>query len=910
MKTEVLVDNVVPFQGSSVRESDADLAANDHILKQALERAESLVAPYWPLRTFIAVNSLHGWEHKHFRKATADAESIFGSQSFLPAAEYQALYRKGVIDDGALELVLTQSLGTAVSLNSTVFTVGGKAGFSGAALAKNLLLCGETPAAESIPFDAAAVGVRCTLSEFIDATYGTLLMKTIEEQSIKWCSAFFDEGVAAWTLPGRERGLFAAFKDLVGFETVLNPLGVRQQKLLAESLPINSVAAVRYLLCLLKIPFPLWEGYLCRLTARLPGWAGVIRHRASQQAAPEKGIYAAQNSDLLAILLTYEYLLITAFAKEKLNKSGDYSGIVGEQRVSLQKEARTQNASGAADSRRQVVVPRVKAALKKLGHGFEELSQAESEKVIEFSLQIVDYLDQNNCYLWLQAHEETYRNKLRAQLPKHVAQRRVKTRPAAQGVFCIDVRSEAFRRHWEASGNYETFGFAGFFALALNHKALGQSERTAQCPVLLSPKYEVDEVSCDTLQKTTHFEESQERSRQWAHVVHGTKGSPVSAFAFVETFGALFLGPLVAKSFLPQKLAQVAQRRRLHVRPQTKLLSNMSIDNQVAVAETALKMMGFVDNFAPVVLIVGHGSSTANNPYAGSLDCGACGGNQGAPNARMAAQIFNSKDVRSGLVSRGIVIPDDTIFLSAQHNTTTDEITVFDDGNLGAEHRRQLQAIQKDWHRAGCALNVERLGTYAGLQLSPEAARKEVKRRSSDWSEVRPEWGLIGNAAFLVGPREWSKSLNMQGRVFLHSYDPATDPSGAFLETILTAPMVVTQWINNQYYFTSVDQKYFGSGNKVLHNIVGKRGVMEGNSSDLKTGLPLQSVSNGHELVHEPLRLLTLVYSAPEVVLGLIRKHEVLQKLLNNEWIHLAVVDPVSGRSQRYDGAFGWRDYE
>ncbi len=153
---------------------------------------------------------------------------------------------------------------------------------------------------------------------------------------------------------------------------------------------------------------------------------------------------------------------------------------------------------------------------------------------------------------------------------------------------------------------------------------------------------------------------------------------------------------------------------------------------------------------------------------------------------------------------------------------------------------------------------------------------------------MRPEWGLAGNAAFVVGPRSITAGLDLACRVFLHSYDAESDGDGDALETILTAPLVVGQWISAQYYFSSVDPDQFGAGDKTLHNPVGGIGVVLGEGGDLQVGLPAQAVGVGERRMHEPLRLLAVIQAPLERTEAIIQRNQVLQELIGGKWITVA----------------------
>jgi len=328
-------------------------------------------------------------------------------------------------------------------------------------------------------------------------------------------------------------------------------------------------------------------------------------------------------------------------------------------------------------------------------------------------------------------------------------------------------------------------------------------------------------------------------------------------------------------------------------------------DKQVELAHGALRHMGLTRDFARLVLLCGHGASTTNNPYASSLDCGACGGHSGEVNARVAAALLNDKQVREGLCEKGVAVPADTWFVAGLHDTTTDEITLFDEDSP-ASHGEDLAQLRGWLAGAGHNTRCQRSLKLGHPATNSRAIMEEVQTRAADWSQVRPEWGLAGNAAFVVAPRERTRHLNLSGRVFLHNYNHEIDENNATLELILSAPVVVASWINLQYYASTVNNALYGSGNKVMHNVVGTLGVCLGNGGDLRPGLPLQSLHNGQTWVHEPLRLSVFIEVPREhLCLALSRLPET-RELFENGWLHLFAIEPDSGEVFRYQPNYQW----
>jgi uncharacterized protein YbcC (UPF0753/DUF2309 family) len=328
---------------------------------------------------------------------------------------------------------------------------------------------------------------------------------------------------------------------------------------------------------------------------------------------------------------------------------------------------------------------------------------------------------------------------------------------------------------------------------------------------------------------------------------------------------------------------------------------------QAQLVATTLRSIGLAQNIARTVLVVGHGSTSENNPYESALDCGACGGDQGLVNARIFAAMANRREVREILAEQGLQIPAETWFIPALHDTTTDEVRLFDLDQLPPAASTRLGRIEEDLTAAGRLCAQERCVELGERRIdSPQTAGRRVKRHALDWTQVRPEWGLSKNASFIIGRRALSSSLDLDGRAFLHSYDYRIDPQGRLLEIILSGPLVVAQWINMEHYFSVVDNEAFGSGSKVYHNVTGRFGVISGNVSDLRTGLPAQTVLKGNEAYHEPMRLVTVIEAPLSLIEDLLARLYKPRELVKNGWILLLVLDPESGSAHQYH-ADGWR---
>ncbi len=477
-------------------------------------------------------------------------------------------------------------------------------------------------------------------------------------------------------------------------------------------------------------------------------------------------------------------------------------------------------------------------------------------------------------------------------------ERTVSVRPTSQSVWCIDVRSERIRRHLEALGNHQTYGYAGFFGASARFiDADGNS--FDQCPALIGTAFDVT------------AEPGPLSTRQLLHrSVTAVSAHPLGALVVAEAGGVFAALASWTTTVLP------GTARRTHrnwvlagADPEltTGLSADLSLRERVALAESALRTVGLIADFAPLILICGHGSTMENNAFAAAYDCGACGGNSGGVNARLLVQALNDPDVRRELAQGGIHLPEDTVAVAGLHDTTTDQVSL-----AGGLTSPTLVAMAHDLAVAGERTAQERSPL---LPVSAAHPRRSVTARGVDWSEPTPEWGLAGNAAIVIGPRELTRQRFLDGRVFLHSYERDHDPEGSTLEVLLTAPLVVAQWINAQYYFSASAPGIFGAGDKTTHNVVGDVGVLTGAHGDLRVGLPWQSMFredpdrgvSAASLVHEPVRLLAVVSADPDLVVRIVERAAQLRQLVSNEWIQLICLD--RGQVLRLDQNLVWQPW-
>lgn len=499
--------------------------------------------------------------------------------------------------------------------------------------------------------------------------------------------------------------------------------------------------------------------------------------------------------------------------------------------------------------------------------------------------------------IWQDAYERTVHDALLRTIDEAPA---IATRPPAdaQVVCCIDVRSEGVRRNLERLGSYETFGYAGFFGLAAHVVPVTGNGGTDQCPVLLTPSVTVTEHGPDdALRVAAALDDA------W----HAAKQHPIAPLALAEGSGWA-AGPLAAlRTAAPTLAARASDALPHHRRPAVPSRfdrSGIDVDTQAAIVAAILRL-GIGRAPAPLVVLCGHDARVDNNPMESALACGACGGNGGAVNARIVAAMANDPDVRVRLAEVGQHVPETTWFVAAVHDTPTDRVELLDGHLVPDSHRRAFDDLGADLERAGDAAARERAATLPGQPRSLRA----VRRRSRDWAEPVAELGLAGNMAFVIGPRHLTAHADLGRRVFLHSYDPEADPDGSVLGGILTAPLIVAQWINAQYYFSTTDPDTLGAGSKAVHNVLADIGVLSAGGGDLRRGLPLQSVRAGTRLLHEPVRLLAVVEGDPAHIDAALDTSPTLHRLVANRWIHL-VARPGPGSPWQRRTPSGWSEHE
>jgi uncharacterized protein len=1046
-------------------------------LRSLVNLSCELISHFWPMKTFIHHNPLHGLEHLTFENAIKEGERFLRGHGYLSNSEYRKYFQQGRISEDSINEALKD-----VSHNATI-SIGDRK-ISHREILRAALIHGTGKVATDVcsailqpslnqseinnlfeqihdlskkkaPEDflkghanreKKALATQYTLGEWCDQSLGTNVQDQVNCQIIKWLGGFLDEGHAPWGMPDRKKTFYRTWKELAIDDATGSILGIQDWKKKILDLPDRPEDAVLESLSLLSIPKNLWDSYFSLQLAQLSGWTGFIKWRSEQTEYAWQKAFPIDLIKYMAIRLFYERELVMLACQEKLAIPGTYAsiheylnnhptgyGLYKEYRSRVLPDEVVNYLNMSLFTQNPLKIENLEKCNPKLISIWEqtrEKQEAEGQTLTVMHLaqslgvsiedvvkstpdtltSLLDWVEQfpesQHGPIWLNALESSYikdfAKKISPNLEKlrksdELEEQPHESRPLSQAIFCIDVRSECFRRQLEEIGGNETFGFAGFFGVPICYQGFSSEQQTDQCPVLLKPKHVVKEIPRASQGKAAEkFLAGQQIAKTGHTLLHDLKENVVTPYVMVEAIGWFFGFKLFGQTLQPkwfekamswmkdslaipirttltvekihreeayemvatkyraaiyrlfsekynqqgtnvphdqvehlrklalhqipsdsndneelfrllkwnqsdldQFIAVLRKDFNLHARDldyqiQKITQTGFTVSEQVNYVETALRLLGFTKTFARLVLLCAHGSISDNNPYESALDCGACGGNHGISNARTLAVMANNPQVRQRLANKGIIIPPDTHFLPGQHDTTTDEVELYDLEEVPATHRKDLLRLQHDLQEACEKNSRERLARFPDVPAIKETDKASplTKIRSMDWSQVRPEWGLSGHTAFIIGRRSLSQGINFEGRTFLHSYDHTQDPDGKYLEIIMTAPMIVTNWINMEHYFSTVDPKVYGAGSKVYHNVVGNIGVMYGTESDLCVGLPIQTVFNGDKPYHDPMRLFAIIEAPLEKITAIVRRHEILKRLTGNRWLNLVAIDP------------------
>ena len=732
----------------------------------------------------------------------------------------------------------------------------------------------------------------------------------VNEVLIRFCAAFLDQGVAHWDLPHRDLGFFKSFCKIFGDQGDSPDLWRRGLAAKLRGLQADDVSPlelIRESLVDLGVEESDQDRFFVETLLALRGWGGMLRQlevRGDRVAYPApKGTFV----EFVAVRLLLERFALRYAARE----SFDYRGSLSNLSLIL---SRRPSAAASNAKQRAFAVFQLAQVIGWLPQELQALNTAEWNVLFR---EIEQFTEIERRRVFHLAYECRFRTQTLDALALRPRRLTLVDRPRFQAIFCLDEREESVRRHLEeAAPEVETFGAAGFFGVVMYYRGATEAHYIPLCPIVVQPKHWVEE-QVDDHAEYDHRRRSRARKAVGTAAHHFNVSSRSFALGAVvtATMGVLASIPLVARILFPRiaaafrrrlgRLVQAPKQAQLRIERQSPLPGQengsigYSLDEMVNTAESLLRDIGLTQNFARLVFVIGHGSSSFNNPHKSAYDCGACGGSPGGPNGRAAAQILNDPRVRERLIARGLSIPADTWFVGSIHNTCNDRITLFDVSRIPTTHCGEFEAARRELDEA-CRRNAhERCRRFmsAPLSMTFQQAWEHVEERSEDLAQTRPELGHATNAICIVGRRERTRGLYLDRRSFLTSYDPTQDtPDRAILTRLLKAAVPVCAGINLEYYFSRIDSPGWGSGTKLPHNITSLLGVMDGAASDLRTGLPWQMVE-----VHEPVRLLFVIETTLEAMLAIMDRNEAIGKTIRNGWVQLAVLDPDSSQIDLFE---------
>lgn len=775
-------------------------------------------------------------------------------------------------------------------------------------------ICGAGVRSAKVP--AAGVDVS-------PVQWDVLLMKAtgediaarVNDVLIRVCGGYLDQGFADWSLPHREQGFAVAFASLYGGRWGLCRGWMKPLRAELRSIdPTWDVeASILRSLAWLGVPDDAMDEPVAEALLGLRGWAGMIWQMESTTPFLPHPIPKGSLDQYLAIRLMLQRHAIADVGWRHF-RTRDPAAI--RQAAELRVADRASRAGAPIDERTDTIFQLAQVG----GWTPEQLAGMTPQQWTCLIAEVESFSSVARRRVLHAAYERHYASASLDAITSHCRRRQAvlrapKTRPAYLAIFCIDDREESFRRHLEEiDPECQTASAAGFFAVAMYYRGADHAHYRPLCPAVVTPQHYVVEEPMFSAADESNRRAARRRQLGWfTHRVHSGSRTLIGGW-FTGIFGAIATFPLVARIMAPRLTARLREQMSELTRPPATELHVERIAEQpgpdpdslgYSVAEMAgivvriLQDIGYVRDLPPIVVFLGHGSGSLNNPHESAYNCGACSGGRGGPNARAFAMMANDPRVRKLTAERGIELPDDVRFVGAYHNTCNDAVDYYDLDALPRSHRALFRRIESnmDETRARNAHERARRFESASLDLTPAEALEHVEERAEDLSQARPEYNHATNAMVAVGRRDWTRGLFMDRRVFLTQYDPSVDnDDAAVLTRILQAAIPVCAGISLEYYFSSVDVEGYGCGSKLPHNIVSMIGVMTGAASDLRPGLSQQMIE-----IHEPMRILFVIETTPEMLDRIIATNPGIAQLVRGNWVQLAVIDPNHAVIRRYE---------
>jgi len=874
-------------------------------LREVVNHAAHLLPMQGPIGVFIHHNTLHAFQHLPFEEAVIEAAQIFGAEPYMAEAAYRAEFARGRIHPEDIDAVLKSEPDAMVFPGLT---------------RRSLWRAMITPGVRV--FDAATIMWRAEQGDLardfrqpaLHALFAACFARTVAHEQepeparsvdevihpwmIRLCAVFLDQGIAYWSMPKRELGFYQSVRALLSqgggiFPRYLTGLDEEFQR--QACLSFSACDAVLDYLDSQHFREGDWHKILQTELLALPGWAGLMRRLEEDPSlAPHKSLPCSL-MDFLAVRLT-----MTRVASRRS---------VGESHPQ-------ENPLKTEEMRRLSRTARVYDAARVVSLSAGEVQTLSGDEWAAFVSEVKASNGWERRRILHLAYERWHERHVLGGLASNRKYRglsEVPSRPAAQLFFCIDEREESMRRALEeVDPDLETFSAAGFYGVAVNYKGIDDPHGAAFCPVTVKPRHTV--LERPKAEDNVLHERRRLRRRLVGWLTQNwfvSSRTLMRGWLSTATLGLLSLVPLIGQLLAPRRYAQLRERLNKAFLPEPRtelafmrntvqsqeavagLLLGFAAEEKAAIVAGILEPAGLKRGFARIVVVLGHGSTSLNNPHESAHDCGACGGRRGGPNARLFAAMANRPEVRQALWQQGIEIPNDVWFIGGYHDSCSDDVELYDVDALPATHRIDLERVRGSLDKARARNAQERARRFERCppNASPATALAHVEERSEHLAEPRPEYGHCTNAFCVIGRRSLTRGLFLDRRSFLASYDANQDPDDQSLAQVLAAVVPVCAGISLEYYFSFVDNYRYGCGTKLPHNITGLVGVMDGHASDLRTGLPWQMVE-----IHEPVRGLFAVETTPERLTKAIAASASLKELVKHRWVRFATIDPASGR--------------
>jgi uncharacterized protein YbcC (UPF0753/DUF2309 family) len=885
-------------------------------LRRAVDHAAHLLPVQGPIGVFIHHNTLHSFQHKRFEEAVVEAGQIFEAEPFMTETAFRRDFAAGRIKAMDLDWVLDREPNADVipgrldrrtlrraMLNPEMLAVDA---LSVPYLVKETGHVSATEKARTI-WSACLDRLEAPPSKPRPAARPVAVDEFVHPLLIRLCAVYTDQGMSYWTMPGRENGFYGAVRDLMAKPAAFYPShlrGLDREFVRQRAAGLTAEAVVRQAMQKMGVAECEWQAFLESEMLALPGWAGLMRLLERDPGLAPHVKLPCSLMDFLAVRFTFTVVVLD-------NTAGS---------TTAWRKAVAESIDGTAA--RQLEALRMFEAARMAGIKGRELKALDQAGFAQWRAEVAAFHEVERRRIWHLAYERRHELLMLGPLgnyrQSHPPQPRT-VRPAAQVFFCIDEREESMRRALEeCDPELETLSAVGFFGVAVDYQGIDDAHGVSLCPVMVKPQHAVRERARQGHEDAHETRVS--RRKRWAAMVHGySVGSKTLVLGWASTafLGFLSMVPLIARVLSPRRFARLRARLNelFFPEPRTELafmrgdLRGLDAAEGLAMGfnpeEKAARVAGVLCGagltrvFSDIVVVLGHGSTSLNNPHESAYDCGACGGRRGGPNGRLFAAMANRPAVRQALRAQGIDIPDSTWFVGGYHDTCSDDIDLYDTDLIPAANRLAFDRVKRSLDQARTLNARERCRRFEAASGTHTAKDSllHVQERSEHLAEPRPEYGHCTNAVAFVGRRVVTRGLFLDRRAFLISYDSSVDPEDKFIANVLGAAMPVCAGINLEYYFSFVDNERYGCGTKLPHNVTGLVGVMNGHAGDLRTGLHWQTVE-----IHEPVRVLFVIETTPERLMKVIGRNPELVEFVENSWVRIATMDPDTGALQVYRG--------